>query len=149
MEKIFETVEKQLGRKPRSLLKAVRRCRFKLPRVILSSPGLSPTIFWLTCPYETYLISRLESDGLIKKINADPVLKEKILKANKNYIAFRENFGHFDISQEKGIDGIRDLSSLKCLHSHWAYYLAAKNDPIGKIIAKHLKNIPPCPKKCF
>ncbi|MDD5772265.1 MAG: DUF501 domain-containing protein [bacterium] len=149
MKDILEIVEKQLGRKPRAFLKVVNRCRFKLPRVILSSPELSPTIFWLTCPYETYLISRLESDGLIKKIKADPLLKQKILEKNKNYIIYRKNIGHSDISQEKGIDGIKDLSSIKCLHSHFAHYLATKKNPVGKIIAKHLLNNQKCAKKCF
>lgn len=149
MKNVLEIIEKQLGRKPRAFIKVVSWCHFRLPRVILSSPELSPTIFWLTCPYETYLISRLESNGLIKKLKADPVLKDKISANNKIYIAYSKKIGQSVISQEKGVDGIKDISSLKCLHSHFAHYLATKKDPAGKITAKHLRNSPKCAKKCF
>ncbi|MEW6088820.1 MAG: DUF501 domain-containing protein [bacterium] len=158
-DKITQIIEKQIGRKPRNLLKVIKKCRYKLPRVILSSPELSPTIFWLTCPHEIYLISRLESDGLIKKIKnkfiINTSLKENIITINKNFAGYRKKFYPPGLSikrvkslEGKGIDGIKDLSSLKCLHSHWAYHIAVKKNPIGNIIEGYVKKNPLCKKKC-
>ncbi len=141
-------VAKQIGRKPRGVINVVKRCPSNYPQLIMNSPILEdgtpfPTIFWLSCPVLKKLVSRLEESGWIKilksKIAHDETLKGEFELAHSEY---REIKRHLLSKKEKGrkgemelgICGIKDIGSLKCLHGHYAHYLATGKNPIGRLV---------------
>ena len=156
-EKDEIAIENQLGRVPRGVLKITNYTEDGEPLVILTDPILPdgkpfPTIFYLTHSRYVKAISRLEDKGLIKvfeqKVISNKDLGEQFLGAQKSYINERIrlagdrldklNENERDILEQTGIGGVRDLSTIKCLHAHYAHYLARKNNPIGKEIEKEL-----------
>ena len=69
----LETVTAQLGRTPSTDFTVVARCSHGHPLVIRNFPydhmGLPfPTLYWLTCPDTVKAVSRLESQGWIKRL---------------------------------------------------------------------------------
>ncbi|HDG62106.1 MAG TPA: DUF501 domain-containing protein, partial [Thermotoga sp.] len=86
-----EIVEKQLGRKVKNLRRVVKRCKYGYPIVVESFPLKDgkpfPTLYWLTCIFLRREISRLESEGWIKKfedrIKSDKEFFEKVRKAHE------------------------------------------------------------------
>ncbi|MDO8886291.1 DUF501 domain-containing protein [Candidatus Oleimmundimicrobium sp.] len=151
----IKLIEEQIGRKPRSVLKVLRRCKKGYPQVILTSPVLEdgtpfPTIFWLTCPFLVKEVSNLEGKGWIKylqmRFNEDDSLKLELKKAHDNYrreraflIGFREAE-----CDGIGIGGVSNSSWLKCLHAHYAHYLATGCNPVGELVDKHIGEIGEC-----
>jgi exopolyphosphatase/guanosine-5'-triphosphate,3'-diphosphate pyrophosphatase len=98
-----------------------------------------PTLYWLTCPDVVKAVSRLESDGWIKKLEAnaelDPDLRIKLRRAHEEYARER---GRLEPGAEAwgGVAGA--AKGVKCLHAHYAYYLAGGDDPIGRWVAREL-----------
>jgi len=142
-------IAKQLGRTPRGLLGVERRCPYGYPQVARVYPLVEgkpfPTLFWLTCPFLTKQIDRLEAEGWIKQ--TEQLLEEDALaadfqKAHRAYIIERdrlfspedraslEETGMLKDLLEKGIGGTADFKRIKCLHLHVAHALARTN-PIG------------------
>src|SRR5919205_3924638 len=65
--KDYETVARQLGRRPRPFSVAAR-CPFGLPSVIENGRTREmPTSFWVTCPSLVAAISRVESTGGVRE----------------------------------------------------------------------------------
>src|SRR6266536_6533556 len=67
-------VAAQLGREPTIPFTAVARCGPGHPLVIRNHPidpdgHPFPTLYWLTCPETVVAVSRLESEGWIKRLN--------------------------------------------------------------------------------
>lgn len=141
-------IKKQIGRESRGVLKVVRRCSSNYPQVIMNSPVLKdgtifPTLFWLSCPFLKRLVSRLEASGWIKilhdKLAVDQALKEELDLAHADYsrlsrslLGSKELKGGRDLGS--GICGVKDLANIKCLHAHYAHYLATGKNPIGRIV---------------
>ena len=143
-------IAKQLGRTPRGLLAVERRCPYGYPQVARVYPLVEgkpfPTLFWLTCPFLTKQIDRLEAEGWIKQL--EQLLEEDALaagfqKAHRAYIternsllvaedrAFLEETGMLTNLLKKGIGGTADVKRVKCLHLHVAHALVRDN-PIGE-----------------
>jgi len=144
-----KVIAKQLGRTPRGLLGVERRCPYGYPQVVCVYPLVEgkpfPTLFWLTCPFLTKQIDRLEAEGWIKQL--EELLEEDALsagfrKAHLSYINERnrllspedratlEETGMLKDLLEKGIGGTADFARVKCLHLHVAHALVRDN-PIG------------------
>ena len=125
--------------------------------IVPARPGLNrpfepfPTVFWLTCPGAIRAVSGLESEGWIAKLEAclarDPQLQKEYEEAARSYAAFRRTLltedqlkwiktfhpSWYDIICESGIGGIpQGNKGLKCLHAHYAHYLATGINPVGR-----------------
>ena len=159
MNEDLEVLEKQLGRKPRNLVRVEKRCSAGYPQVITTAPllesdkepGIFPTTYWLTCPELNYRISQLEDKGWIKKLEQkiaeDEKLAGEVSEAHQRYIQARvelisaedlqqleEKFpGQYRVLTESGVGGILNSTGIKCLHTHYAHYLADKN-PVGELV---------------
>lgn len=159
-------VSSQLQRHARGLRSVSARCMCGYPQVVLVSPILEdgepfPTIFWLTCPQFTKEISQIESTGLIKDIDGmlgeDCAFRDRLMDAHKDYAETRNSlFLQCPGSSEKarrafegtGIGGVRRLDTAKCLHLHFAHYLAGKDNPIGELITLRLPQEPMVEERC-
>jgi len=69
-------VAAQLGREPLIPFTVVARCATGHPLVIRNRPVDDqghpfPTLYWLTCPETVKAVSALESDGWIKRLEAE------------------------------------------------------------------------------
>jgi hypothetical protein len=134
-------VAAQLGRTPMGSWSIVARCKHGRPTVILTEPRLAdgspfPTLYWLTCPWLTSHVDRIESDGGAKawaaKLQADPGLAAALVAADAEYRRRRAvAAGGIDPTPTKGIAGQAEPTATKCLHAHVAAALAGIDDPIG------------------
>jgi hypothetical protein len=134
--------------------------------VVLARPGLDaplepfPTVFWLTCPGAIKAVSRLEAEGWITKLESclaeDPDAQREYEEAAKSYAEFRKTLltedrlkwievhrpSWYEVICESGVGGILQGSAgLKCLHAHYADYLAQGKNPVGKWVYQLLRRI--------
>lgn len=122
-------VAEQLGRPPRAIRAVAHRCPSGHPTVIQTSPRLEdgtpfPTLYYLTCPRLTSMVSRLEASGLMREMT-DRLAEDEDLAAA--YLAAH----HAYLAQRNAIDDLgTDVSAggmpgrVKCLHVHIAHALA-------------------------
>jgi exopolyphosphatase/guanosine-5'-triphosphate,3'-diphosphate pyrophosphatase len=159
-------VSSQLQRPARGLRSVSARCMCGYPQVVLVSPVLEdgepfPTIFWLTCPQFIQEISQMESTGLIKDIDSmlgeESAFRDRLMDAHKDYAEIRNSlFLQGPKSSERarkafegtGIGGVRRLDTAKCLHLHFAHYLAGKGNPIGELTKSMLLDEPMVEERC-
>jgi hypothetical protein len=165
-QKEREVISSQLGRKPKGVLEVTNYSENGDPLVIKTNPIIVsepqtpnpelyepfPTLYYLTHPETVEAVSRLEDLGLIRKyelkIEEDDELRKEFLKAQKNYTKERIKVAGLRLFQLKenkrcviektGIGGVKDLTKIKCLHAHYAHYLATGKNPIGKIVHEEL-----------
>ncbi|MFN2589453.1 MAG: DUF501 domain-containing protein, partial [Actinomycetota bacterium] len=139
-------VAAQLGRQPTTPFTVVARCSVGHPLVIKNRPldadgNPFPTLYWLTCPETVKAVSRLESDGWIKRLDrqaeADPDLRVALRRAHEDYARERESL-HMGSGSWGGVGGT--IRGLKCLHAHYAHYVAGGRDPIGAWVASQLRS---------
>jgi uncharacterized protein len=124
------TVARQLGRQPRALRAIAYRCPSGHPCVIQTHPRLAdgtpfPTLYYLTCPRLTGLVSSLEASGLMREMTerlaTDPALAAAYLAAHRAYLAERDAIE--PLGTEVTAGGMP--GRVKCLHVHVAHALAA------------------------
>jgi exopolyphosphatase / guanosine-5'-triphosphate,3'-diphosphate pyrophosphatase len=91
-----------------------------------------PTLYWLTCPEAVKAVSRLESDGWIKRLNQeaeiDPDLRVGLRRAHEEYARERGRL-HPGAEAWGGVGGA--ARGIKCLHAHYAHFVAGGPDPVG------------------
>ena len=137
-------IEHLLGRKPQGSYEIVVRHSSGEDRVIRNDPFLDdgtpmPTLFWLVDPEERRLVSRLESRGAIKEVEALIGL-DRIAETHSQYSQERNKHipdGHQGPKPSGGVGGTR--KGVKCLHAHYAFYLAGGDDPVGTWVAMNLQ----------
>lgn len=113
------------------------------PVVIRNAPLLDdgtpmPTRYWLVGEPERTLVSRLESTGGVSRAEAE-LAPELVAAAHDRYRAEREAAlpaGHTGPAPSGGVGGTR--RGLKCLHAHYAWWLAGGDDPVGAWVAEQL-----------
>ena len=154
-------VEKQIGRKPRGMLRVESRCAFGYPVAISVAPLVAhrrgkgprepfPTLFWLTCPALVEEISRLESAGVIARLEgemaSDPALAARVEADHARYAAERfallrgaakreaERRGLLPVLRDTGVGGNRSVASVKCLHAHYAHHRARGGSAVGALL---------------
>ncbi|HEU5469972.1 MAG TPA: DUF501 domain-containing protein [Actinophytocola sp.] len=131
-------VAEQLGREPRALRAVAHRCPSGHPSVVQTNPRLAdgtpfPTLYYLTCPRLTALVSRLEAGGVMREMTerlaTDPELAAGYLAAHRAYLAERDAIE--PLGTEVSAGGMP--GRVKCLHVHVAHALAAGPgvNPIG------------------
>jgi exopolyphosphatase/guanosine-5'-triphosphate,3'-diphosphate pyrophosphatase len=103
-----------------------------------------PTLYWLTCPTAVKAISRLESEGWVKRFadraRSDPELGDALERAHRSYA---EERGRWAAGAEAwgGVGGTR--AGVKCLHAHYANHVAGGEDPVGADVAELVEPIHP------
>ena len=132
-----------LGRVPRGEFEVVVRDEQSGPVVIRNSPFLDdgtpmPTRYWLVGRTESEEVSRLEARGGVKAAEraVDP---EELRLAHARYAAERDAeipADHVGPRPTGGVGGTRE--GVKCLHAHYAAYLAGFDDPVGRWVAAEL-----------
>lgn len=143
-----QVIEAQIGRPLRAESIVVSRCHLQLPVVIRVPPILDdgtpfPTLYWLTCPLATARVSRIESSGGVKRMDAkaasSPEFGAALELANTEYAAER------DAMVGDGVDpvptgGIGGTSrTVKCLHAHYAHSRAGKDNPVGALVQEWIE----------
>jgi hypothetical protein len=132
-----------LGRTPEGRFDVVVRHGDGTPVVIRNAPLLDdgtpmPTRYWLVGEPERTLVSRLESTGGVAAAEA-AVAPDAIADAHHRYAAERDTAlpaDHVGPLPSGGVGGTR--RGVKCLHAHYAWYLAGGDDPVGRWVADHV-----------
>jgi hypothetical protein len=137
-------VERLLGRRPQGAFEVVVRHGDGSPVVIRNAPLLDdgtpmPTRYWLVGEPERTRVSRLESDGGVDGAEAD-VDAGELSAAHARYAAERDAAlpaGHDGPRPSGGVGGTR--RGVKCLHAHYAWFLAGGDDPVGRWVDERLR----------
>ncbi len=132
-----------IGRSPRGAFEVVVRDIDGNPIVLRNAPLLDdgepmPTRYWLVGRREVLAVSRLESTGAVRRAEAelDPT---EIADAHRRYATERDAHlppGHTGPRPHGGVGGTR--VGVKCLHAHYAWFLAGGDDPVGAWVARQL-----------
>jgi uncharacterized protein len=140
-----QLVAELLGRVPQSDFEVVVRDAQGEPVVLRNAPFLHdgtpmPTRFWLAGRETNRMVGRLEAAGGVRRAEAeiDPVL---IADAHARYAAERDAqipATHTGPRPSGGVGGTRE--GVKCLHAHYAWFLAGGDDPVGKWVDEHLQD---------
>ncbi len=143
-------VEACLGRRPQSAWIVAARDESGRPTVIRNEPFLDdgtpmPTRYWLVDPELLRRIGTIESNGGVKAAERaiDP---EVLAAAHARYAAERDaavDPGHTGPRPSGGVGGTR--TGVKCLHTHYAWFLAGGDDPVGEWVDAVLN--PPEPER--
>ena len=97
-----------------------------------------PTRYWLVDPDLVLAVSRLEGAGGVRAAEA-VVDADELAAVHAAYTAERDAAlpaGHRGPRPHGGVGGTR--AGVKCLHAHYAYYLAGGDDPVGRWVGEHL-----------
>ena len=131
-----ELLEKLLGRPPRAEAEIVVRSSEGRPLVIRNSPLMydgtpMPTRYWLVDPELTRLVGRLESNGGVH--TAEQLVDAAQLRAtHAAYASERDAAVPADHDGPRPFGGVGGTRvGVKCLHAHYAYWLAGGADPVG------------------
>ncbi|MFZ4519943.1 MAG: DUF501 domain-containing protein [Microthrixaceae bacterium] len=140
-------VAELLGREPQGAFEVVVRSPEGRPVVIRNAPLLDdgtpmPTSYWLVDPGLNRRIGTLEAAGGVRRAEAelDPT---EVAAAHARYAAERDARlpdGHPGPRPTGGVGGTRQ--GLKCLHAHYAWYLAGGDDPVGRWVQDRLYGPP-------
>ena len=133
-----------LGREPRGAFEVVVRDDGGAPTVIRNAPVLDdgtpmPTRYWLVGHDLTAAVSRLEAAGGVRRAEADVPARD-VAEAHRRYAAERDAAlppDHAGPRPAGGVGGTRQ--GVKCLHAHYAWFLAGGDDPVGRWVAEQLE----------
>lgn len=136
-----------LGREPRADFEVVvRRADTGAPAVIRNAPLFGdgtpmPTRFWLVDPQLQVAVGRLEAAGGVRAAGAavDP---DELARAHRRYAAERDAAlaaGYAGPKPSGGVGGT--ARGVKCLHAHYAAFLAGHDDPVGRWVADRVPSV--------
>ncbi|MEY4360920.1 MAG: hypothetical protein RL391_226 [Actinomycetota bacterium] len=138
-----DRVRALLGREPSGRFEVVVRDATGDPVVIRNAPFLDdgtpmPTLYWLCGEEEYVAVSRLEAEGGVDQAESevDPVA---LREAHARYAAERDSLiepNHLGPRPSGGVCGTRQ--GVKCLHGHYAWFLAGGDDPVGRWVQERL-----------
>jgi hypothetical protein len=137
-----------LGREPQGAFEVVVRDETGAPVVIRNAPLLDdgrpmPTRYWLVGAAVSAAVGRLEAAGGVRRAEQD-VPPAAVAEAHARYAAERDAAlppGHHGPRPSGGVGGTRQ--GVKCLHAHYAWYLAGGDDPVGRWVAAELERAGP------
>jgi hypothetical protein len=132
-----------LGRAPRGEFEVVARDDRGDPLVIRNAPLLAdgtpmPTRYWLVGARHVSAVSRLEALGGVRRAQM-AVPEDALAAAHRRYAAERDAdipTDHIGPRPAGGVGGTR--RGVKCLHAHYAWFLAGGDDPVGEWVAVQL-----------
>jgi uncharacterized protein len=138
-----QRVTELLGREPRGRYEIVVRADNGDPIVLRNAPLLDdgtpmPTLYWLIGTDDVRRVGQLEAAGGVNAAEAaiDPI---DLVAAHARYAAERDAEiapDHDGPRPTGGVGGTR--VGVKCLHAHWAWFLAGGDDPVGRWIEQRL-----------
>lgn len=139
-----DAVAALLGRAPQAGFEVVVRAADGRPVVIRNEPLLDdgtpmPTRYWLVDPALRRAIGALESVGGVRAAEAD-LDAAAVADAHRRYAAERDArvpAGHTGPRPSGGVGGTR--RGVKCLHAHYAWFLAGGDDPVGRWVDARLR----------
>lgn len=131
------TLTRLLGRAPRGEFDVVVRSGSGDPVVIRNAPFFAdgtpmPTRYWLVDPELSARVARLESTGGVRAAEA-AVDGDALRRAHAQYAAERDaaiDPAYGGPRPHGGVGGTR--RGVKCLHAHYAWFLAGGDDPVGR-----------------
>lgn len=143
-----EAVTRLLGRSPQGDFEVVVRDTAGQPVVIRNAPLLAdgtpmPTLYWLVGESESRAVGRLEAAGGVRQSEAESGAAA-IAEAHRRYAAERDALippDHDGPRPSGGVGGTRQ--GVKCLHAHYAWFLAGGDDPVGRWVADRLADDDP------
>jgi len=154
-EQDMQVLTRQLGRPPRGKVLVASRCPFGRVQVAVTAPRLDdgtpfPTLYWLTCPLLRSEVGRLEAGDLRPRLRSmleDGELARRLERAEELYAKKRGELAAREGMEDAvalwpdraGVGGGRP-GSLKCLHAHYAQYLAGEDNPVGEAVHGELKD---------
>ena len=132
-----DAVATLLGREPRGEWEVVVRGADGAPVVIRNGPILDDgtpmaTRYWLVGERECKLVGRLEADGGVRAAEA-AVDADELRAAHDRYALERDAAIPMEARGPRpsgGVGGTR--LGVKCLHAHYAWFLAGGDDPVGR-----------------
>jgi len=142
-----------LGRPPQADFDVVVRNEAGAPMVVRNAPFTvagtpMPTRYWLVDPELNAAIARLEAAGGVRAAQAaiDPAA---LRAAHDRHRVERDAAidalapGHTGPRPYGGVAGTRE--GVKCLHAHYAWFLAGGDDPVGRWVDEELHRPTPAP----
>jgi hypothetical protein len=144
-----------LGRPPQADFDVVVRDDAGGPVVVRNAPFTAdgtpmPTRYWLVDPGLNAAVSRLEAAGGVRAAQAavDPA---ELQAAHDRHRAERDAAieatvpGHTGPRPSGGVAGTRE--GVKCLHAHYAWFLAGGDDPVGRWVDLQLRAAATTPRE--
>jgi len=141
--KDWDDVSALLGREPRCCFEVVVRTDAGDPRVIKNDPLLfdgtpMPTLYWLVDRQDCKRVSQLESKGGVglaeQAVPAAALAQAHLAYARQRDAQLPEGYqGH---RPSGGVGGC--AVGVKCLHAHYAWFLAGGDDPVGSWVKDQL-----------
>jgi len=137
-------VRARLGREPTAPFDVVVRDADGAPAVLRNAPFTRdgepmPTRYWLLAPQLVRQVATLEAAGGVRGAES-AVDHDALLAAHAAYAAERDAAipaDHAGPRPSGGVGGTR--AGVKCLHAHYAWYLAGGDDPVGRWVAEQLR----------
>ena len=141
-----QRVRELLGREPMGAFSVAVRALTGDPIVIENAPLLAdgtpmPTRYWLVGPAENHAVSVLEADGGVRWAEA-VIPEDHITAAHQRHAEQRDISipeSHTGPRPSGGVGGTR--TGVKCLHAHYACFLAGEPDPVGRWVADRLAEV--------
>ena len=132
-----------LGRETKSRYTIAARNARGEPVVLMNLPVMDdgtpmPTTYWLVGPDEVAAVGSLESTGAIDRVE-ELIGLGRIDEVHARYAALRDAMipaDHVGPRPSGGVGGTR--RGVKCLHAHFAWWLAGGDDPVGEWVAARL-----------
>src|SRR5262245_38694603 len=97
-----------------------------------------PTRYWLVGRTERAAVDRLESQGGVRAAESavDPA---QLAAAHDRYAAERDSELPDGWTGRRPVGGVGGTAQgVKCLHAHYAWFLAGGDDPVGRWVARQL-----------
>ncbi|MEL6981182.1 MAG: DUF501 domain-containing protein [Actinomycetota bacterium] len=141
-----ERVMQLLGRTPQGRFEIVVRRDDGWPVVLRNAPLLCsgrpmPTRYWLIDRQLNRDVGRLESTGGVDRVEAE-IGVEALAEVHAAYAAERDAAmptDHDGPAPSGGVGGTR--IGVKCLHAHYANFLAGNDDPVGHWVDDRLAEL--------
>ena len=139
----IDDVTALIGRVPQGDFRVVVRSELGEPVVLMNAPLLDdgtpmPTLYWLVGRREVSGVSSLEAEATIDKVE-ELIGLDIIDQIHQRYAAQRDQLlpaDHTGPTPTGGVGGTR--RGVKCLHAHFAYWLAGGDDAVGQWVADQL-----------
>ena len=139
----LDRVTALLGRRPQGEFEVVVRAPDGEPIVVRNAPLLHdgtpmPTRYWLTGRDALRRVSRLEAAGGVRRAEAE-VDPAQVAAAHRRHAFERDAdlpADHTGPRPSGGVAGTR--TGVKCLHAHYAWFLAGGEDPVGAWVHEQL-----------
>ena len=132
-----------LGREPAGDFEVVVRDGEGRPAVIRNAPLMRdgtpmPTRYWLVDPNLNVAVARLESTGGVREAKR-AVDAGELAAAHAVYAAERDAALAADHAGPRPHGGVGGTAQgVKCLHAHYAWFLAGGDDPVGRWVHERL-----------